>query len=362
MRNLIVALPVLLFAGFLAAQAPDLAKLDIVERSVPDGPVALVDGTAIDGSDFVREYRRHLHNVMNMVQDPDLNDQFRVRAGLTILGDMIRSEILLKEAQRRKITVSDADVQAEYKKKMDFFSKRLEQEINAVPTEEQVLQKAGQTREEALASIRNQRLVEKISDTIAEEKGSSVSTEDARTYYEKNPNLFQTPGGLHLNQMLAIPKPNPAKAEKAAWQKAEEQMTRARARVLAGEQFAAVARDMSEAPDASKGGDMGMIPAAGLPPFFVERASKMKPGDISDVFRSEYGVHVIQLVATEASDIVSFEDAQEKIKQVLKNVKIEEAVLQFCEPVVNDGNRTKIFIQLERSLAVLDEKKEKKDS
>ena len=101
-----------------------------------------------------------------------------------------------------------------------------------------------------------------------------------------------------------------------------------------------------------------MIPASGLPPFFVERASKMKPGDVSDVFRSEYGVHVIQLVETEPAEVVSFEDAQEKIKLVLKGVKTEEAVLQFCEPVVNDMSRTKIFIQLERSLTVLDEKKE----
>ena len=345
MRNYIVAVPVLLFVGTMAAQAPDLTTLDIVERSVPDGPVAIVDGTAIEGKDFLREYRRHLHNVMNMVHDPELNDQFRVRAGLTILGDMIRSEILLKEAQQRKVSVSEADVQAEYNKKMEYFAKRLEKEINAVPTEEQVLEKAGQTRDEAMASIRNQLLVDKVSDIITEEKGSPVTTEDARTYYDKNPNLFQVPGGIHLSQLLAVPKPNPAKADKGAWEKAEEKITRARARILAGEQFAAVARDVSEAPDASKGGDMGMIPASGLPPFFVERASKMKPGDVSDVFRSEYGVHVIQLVETEPAEVVSFEDAQEKIKLVLKGVKTEEAVLQFCEPVVNDMSRTKIFIQ-----------------
>ena len=47
-------------------------------------------------------------------------------------------------------------------------------------------------------------------------------------------------------------KPSAAKADESALKKAEEKMERARARVLAGEHFAAVARDMSEAPDAAK--------------------------------------------------------------------------------------------------------------
>ncbi len=354
MRN-IVCISVVFLSGFemLAAQAPDLANMDIVERSVPDGPVAIIDNVAIEGRDFLRDYRRHLHNVIQMVKDPELNDQFRVRAGLTILGDMIRAEILFQEAQQRRLTVADADIQAEYKMKMEYFSKLLEQDMGSVPTEAQVLEKAGQTKEEALESIRKQFLAEKASEVIAEEKGLKISDEDAKKYYEKNPQLFQVAGGLHLNQILIVPKPNATKADEKAWKKAEEQMEHARARILAGEQFAAVARDLSEAPDASKGGDMGMNKASDLPPFFVNAAAKMKPGEISGVIRSEFGVHIIQLLATEPSQVVSYEEAKDKIKLVLKRVKTEELVLQFCEPIVNDSGRTKIFLQLERTLASL---------
>lgn len=358
MKKIIVVFLSFLCAATISAQAPDLKTLDIVERSVPNGPVAIVDGVSIDGKDFVQEYNRHLHNVMQMVKDPDVSDKFRVRAGLTILGDMIRSEILRQEAARRKIDVPLAEVEAEYKKKMEHFSKMLQKELDAVPTEEQILDKAGQTREEATHSIREQLVLTKVSEIIADEKGVKVTSKEAREYYDKNPNLFQAPGGIHLNQMLAVPKPNPSKAEESAWKKAEEKMERARARVFAGEQFSAVARDLSEAPDASNGGDMGMIPASSLPPFFVELASKMKQGDISAVFRSEYGVHVIQLVATEPAEVISFEKAEERIKLLLQRMKTEEAVLQFCEPIVNDEDRTKIFLQLERTLAALGEQGE----
>lgn len=358
MQKVLVALVMFtLSAGFGAAQAPDIKSMDVVERSVPDGPVAIIDGVPIAGRDFIQDYRRHLGNVMNLVRNPDVNDEFRVHAGLTILGDMIRAEILVKEAERRKITVPEADVQADYANKLKHFSEMLKKEGGGEASEAQILEKAGQTRDEALASIRRQLLVAKISDQIAKEEGIKVSSEEVRTYYEKNPQLFQMPGRIHLSQILAVPKPSAAKADESAWKKAEEKMERARARVLAGEQFAAVARDTSEAPDAAKGGDMGMVMASGLPPFFVELASKMKPGDISGVFRSEFGVHVIRLSESEPSQVVALEEAAEKIKLVLMRAKTEEAVLKFCEPIVNDTDRTQIFIQLERTLAVLGEEK-----
>lgn len=352
----------LLLVGYtygLWAQAPDLLKMDIVERSVPDGPVAIVDGAAIEGKEFLRNYRRHITNVSQMVGDPNLNDEFRVHAGLTTLGEMIREEILYKEALARKITVSDSEVQQAYEKKLAAFLKMLEQEGGQKPTEEDVLKKAGQTRSEALASLRKQLLADKASAMIAKEKGVTVTDKEVREYYDKNPNLFQIPGRLHLNQILIVPKPNPAKADEKSWKKAEESTERARARILAGEQFAAVARDVSEAPDAAKGGDMGMLPVVQLPPFFTERAAKMKPGEISGVFRSEYGVHLIKLVDSEAAEEVPFNEAAEKIRQVLLQMKTEDAVLQFCEPIVNDSNRTKIFLQLERTLAALGKGEEK---
>jgi len=336
-----------------AAQAPDLKRMDVVERSVPAGPVAIVDKTPVEGADFLREYRRHLKNFMQMMDNPELTDEFRVRAGLTILGEMIQHEILLREAERRGISIPDGDVEKEYQDKLRRFEEMLAEELGQKPTEAQILERAGQNREEAKQSIREQLMAERISEIIAKETDVTVTTEEARDYYDKNPNLFQQPGKMHLWQILIVPKPNPTKADESAWKRAEESAEKARSRILAGEQFATVARDVSEAPDAAKGGDLGMLPVVELPPFFVNIASGMNPGDISGVFRSEFGVHLIRLVATEDADKVSFEQAEPSIRRMLRRIKTEDAVLHFCEPVVNDPERTKIFIQLERTLAAL---------
>lgn len=350
-RNMALAVMVVFISSVAVAQAPDLKKMDVVERSVPAGPVAIVDKVPIEGKEFLSEYRRNLKNVMHMVNAPELTDDFRVRAALTILGDMIRYEILLQEAKRRGTSVPDADIDKAYQDKLQYFEEMLTKEGGEKPTETQVLEQAGQTREQARASLREQLLVERVSEAIAKDKGNDVTDVEVREYYEKNPQLFQQPGRMQITQILAIPKPSAAKADEGAWKKAEETAEHARARIMAGEQFATVARDMSEAPDASRGGDLGMLSVSELPPFFVEVAAAMKPGDLSGVFRSEFGVHVIKLLESEVADTVSFEKAKPVIRRMLHRVKVDDVVLDFCEPIVNDGERTKIFIQLDRTLA-----------
>jgi len=352
---------VMVFIGaFAIAQAPDLKSMDVVERSVPAGPVALVNGVPIEGADFILEYKRNLKGVAQMVNKPDLDEEFRVRAGLTVLGDMIRHEILLQEAKKRNITVPDAEVEEAYQKKLTHFEEMLTKEMGKQPTEEQVLERAGQTKEEAKTSLRNQFLVERVAEAIAKEKGAKVADSEVREYYEKNPQLFEQPGMMHFSQILIVPKPNAKKADEGAWKKAEETAGKARARILAGEQFAAVAKSASEAPDAAKGGDLGMLPVSELPPFFVEVGKGMKPGDISGVFRSEFGVHVIKLEGTEAAETVSFEKAEPVIKRMLYRIKMDDIVLDFCEPIVNDSEKTKIFIQLDRVLAAQEKEAPKK--
>lgn len=340
-------------APFVSAQAPNLAAMDVVERSVPAGPVAIVGKVPIEGEEFLQQYRRHLHNVMYMMDTSEITDEFRVHAGLTILGEMIRHEIMLQEAKRRNLSVSDSDVEREYQEKLRYFERLLADETGTTPTEAQVLERAGQTREEARSSIREQLLVEAVSERIAQEKGITVTAKEVQDYYTQNPHLFERAGRMHMQQILVLPKPSPTRADESAWKRAEEQAERARARILAGEQFAAVARDVSEAPDAADGGDLGMLPVVELPPFFVDIAAMMQPGDISGVFRSEYGVHLIRLVDTETADKVTLEDGEPAIRRMLMYMKTDEAVLQFCEPIVNDPDQTKIFIQLERTLAAL---------
>ncbi len=339
-------------AGPALGQAPDLSKMDIVERSTPNGPVAFVDDVAISRDEYVNTYQKHVSEVALLTHDSKPSDEFRVRAGLTTLGELIRRQILVAEAQKRGVKVADAEVDAAYAEKLKHFQQDMKKPDGSAPSEEDVLKTAGQTRPEARDSLRRQLLEDKMAAQIAKEKGVKVTDKDVSDFYAKKPELFKRAGQIHLNQILITPKGGP-KSDEATWKAAEDAAKRARARILAGEKFDAVARDMSQSPDAANGGDMGMMAAEQLPPFFVSIAKAMKTGDVSEPFRSPYGVHVIRLVETAESKDVTLEEAKPKIRATLEQMRSDEAVDKFIEPVVNDGKRTQIFLQLDRTLAAL---------
>lgn len=89
------------------------------------------------------------------------------------------------------------------------------------------------------------------------------------------------------------------------------QLTEAvRARAVAGEDFAELAREFTYEPGGKeRGGDLGIIPRGRMGPKFERTAFALQPGQISDVFETCYGYHVIQIEARqqlEMDDISEF--------------------------------------------------------
>ncbi len=334
------------------AQPPDLTKLDIVERSIPDGPVALVDGKGVPRGDFLFLYRTELLAMSDHGHVEKLPDKARVMAGLVSLRKLLEREILFQEALNQKITVSDKEVDTAYQARLDSLKKEMTGQDGVAPDEAKVLEKARQNREEAIASVRKTLLVDKISNTITAEKKSPVQDSEVRKFFDNRADLFKRPGTVHLMQIFVKPPPAPKETPEAGWEKSRKVMEKALARIRAGESFETVAKEVSEAPDREKGGDMGSIPEESLPPFFVEAARALQPGAMSDIIRSELGLHIVKLVAREAGGDIPFEQAKDRIAALLKDVKSEEIVSNFCQGVMDQG-RVQVFLQLERHLAAM---------
>src|SRR5690606_3702177 len=68
------------------------------------------------------------------------------------------------------------------------------------------------------------------------------------------------------------------------------------ARVRSGEDFAGVAAASSDGPSALNGGNMGVRPIEGWPDLCVEATRGLAEGDISDVFQSGNGIHILKVL------------------------------------------------------------------
>jgi peptidyl-prolyl cis-trans isomerase SurA len=75
------------------------------------------------------------------------------------------------------------------------------------------------------------------------------------------------------------------------------QLERLRGRILEGESFEDIARLESEDPGtAAVGGDLGWNPPGTFVPEFERQMELLKPGEISEPFKSPFGWHIVQLI------------------------------------------------------------------
>lgn len=333
------------------AQAPDIGSMDVVERATPDGPVARVRGSNISRGAFLYLYRTQLVETAALTKTKSPGDDMRVRVALTVLADLVRREVLFQEGERRHITVSEAAVTKAYDEQMNRLRQMLKASSGKEVTEEQVLERSGQPKSQALVQIRKSMVVEKTIEAIAKEENISVSDDEVRAFYEEHPEFFSRPGQLHLKHIYIRPGKDPATATDAEWADARDRMNKALARMQAGESFEAVARDMSDSPTASAGGDLGEKPAHLLPPDYVKAAQKLDPGRTSGILEDKNGLHMVRLVETTEGESINLDRASDKIRKMLLVQKGERAADTFVQPILADSAQVRVFLQLERALA-----------
>lgn len=89
-------------------------------------------------------------------------------------------------------------------------------------------------------------------------------------------------------------------------------------RVKAGEDFAKIAQEASKDPGSGKeGGDLGFFTKERMVPEFAEAAFALKPGEISEPVKSQFGWHIIKLEEKRMKPLPSFDQVKERIAQAL---------------------------------------------
>lgn len=109
------------------------------------------------------------------------------------------------------------------------------------------------------------------------------------------------------------------------------------ARVLAGEDFAKLARENSTAEmNASKGGDMGWFELTQWGQGIANKLVALSDGQLSDVFRSDFGWHFIKRLGTRTQDVTD-ENRRAQARQLITQRKSEEEYERFIRQLRNDA-------------------------
>lgn len=305
--------------------------------------VALAQGTAAPPTDInpavlevngekihAAEISMVMQNIVAQLGGPDkVEDQQQVVQMAT--QRVVEQKLLAQEARRFGIQANELRIAQ--------MTQAVEQQAGGREALEATLEARGTSIENLTAMFTEmdlaRSLIEKqISPTI------SVSDEEVAAYYAENPELFFADEQVHARHIIysaSLDVDAQTADEKRA--KAEE----ARKRALAGEDFAELARELSEGPSAPNGGDLGFFTRAQMVPTFAAAAFDLEPGGISPVVRTKFGFHVINTIEKRPAGKLPFDEVSEHVRSNLVQQKTGEKVGELLKSLAENATVTPLM-------------------
>ncbi len=166
----------------------------------------------------------------------------------------------------------------------------------------QRLREQGTTPEQFRDQLRQDILLQRVREREVESP-LRVTDRDLDDYLlERRSQAVATPAEVNLGHILVrVP-------EGASPQVVAERLSRAlRASEqvkAAGSNFAAIAREFSDAPEASTGGEMGLRAQDRYPALFIESTQALKVGEVAGPVRSGAGFHILKVIERKQASAV----------------------------------------------------------
>ena len=287
------------------------------DKKTADDQVAVVNGVTISRAQFDKELTVHLQRVAR--QGGQVSDEQMEMLKKDILEGLIEREVLYQESQKAGIKITDQKVDEQ----MASIKKRF-------PSEEE-FQRALASMNLTEAEVRSQ--IQRglaIRELIDQKVASKIVITDEATsaYYTGNPQLFKQPEQIKASHILIKVEPTADDTAKAA---AKKKITDIQQKLKDGGDFAELAKQNSEGPSATRGGDLGYFRRGQMVKPFEDAAFSMKPNEVSDLVETRFGYHLIKVYDKKPEQTTAYEDVKDQIAQRLKREKVEKDATLYVE-------------------------------
>lgn len=240
--------------------------------------LADVNGVKITMADFENEVN-------------SLPEQYRGKINKKkFLDDLILQELLYEEAKKKKLQ-EDKDV------------------IDALKMVEK--------------KILVQKLVEKEVMQLAK-----PTEEEIKKYYEENKDNYKIPEQVNAAHILIRVKDGATEEEDNTARKKLEDILK---KIKEGGDFATLAKENSDCPSKSRGGELGYFSRGQMVPEFEEVAFKLKPGEISEIVKTKFGYHIIKVLDKKEPRQKELSEVKEEIEQQLTRKKQKDAFENYTK-------------------------------
>ena len=317
--------------------------------SVGGDVMASVNGRKILRSEVDKYYANQTAG-----SEQHLSGEQAVSLRLSILNQLIETEILMRRAEKLGLLATDEEVD---RKLNEIKSPYTADEFNKRLVEKKI------TLEDFKRDLRRSLTQEKV---LNKEIASriNITDQDVANYYNAHKaefNLIETQ--YHLSKIMVTGMANPqvhnlqnSKAQNDADARKKIQMIANR--LDSGDDFAKLAMDYSEDPETSNnGGDLGMAPESALKnadPASRDAVLKLKPGQYTPVIpmmnpanHQPYGYVIVKLMAKEPAGQRDLNDERVKqaIRQQLSDRREQLMKAAFYETLRDDAKVTNYYAE-----------------
>ncbi len=209
-----------------------------------------------------------------------------------VAAEIIEEELILGEAARLGITLPPAELRAE--------GARIREEADGEGFEEGLIKAYG-TMEGWFDELGRRLLIEKTITAVVDE-GVEIKKDAALKYYRAHLKDYETGQKVHARMIVLSTEEEAEKVRKG----------------LTKDNFADRARKVSLSPEAPEGGDLGYFARGEMPEEFEKAVFPLKPGEISETVKTEYGYHIFLLVGRTGGKRLTFKEARKDIYKTLR--------------------------------------------
>ena len=270
--------------------------------------------------------------------------QTRFQMSVPEFESEIKKELLQEKFQQLVtdgITVTDDEVRAEYlrnneKVKLDYVLIKpddLQSKIEASDAE------LGTYFEKSKARyvVPERRTVDYAALDFAQlRQRAAVTEDDEKIYYQQHIDTYKLEDRAHVAHILfkTVGKTDAEVAE--IKKKAEDVLNKAKH----GSKFADLAKQYSEDTTKDKGGDLDWIVRGQTVPEFEAAAFSLPKGAISDLVKTQYGFHILQVIDRETARTQTFDEVKAAIQAQLQQQKAEQLGDTLSAQIADEIRRT----------------------
>ena len=284
------------------------AKAVLVERII-----ARVNNKIITQREFDSEQEKLHAQLAQQYSGTTLEEQFEARSK-NLLRDMIDQDLLVQKAND-----DDINVETDVIKRLDEI--RQQNNLPSLEALQEAVEKSGMSWVDFKNEIKRKLLMQGV---ISQEVGSRImlTRNDARKYFEAHPKAFDSPPGVHLAEILiSSQKHSPAETEKLA--------QKAMAEIQGGARFADVAKELSDAPSAKDGGDIGFFKQGTIATQIASAIANVDVGEVSKIVKTQYGDMIFKVLEKRVGKTPTFNEVADQVMNYLYNEKVQGSLRGF---------------------------------